>query len=202
MAPQFNVDNMIADYMSVGGYHFDGKEVLKDFDYAAFLPRNCPNGATDHLNIPVRLQKYNLYQLDQIRKVQQRISDMVFKDLRHHIFYHDFYDEVYPKSTNWHYDIDLPDWFGYNASLNCYFEDCVEENGDPAVTFTPFDPDIENTAKSVGETDIFVKKFDMVLINQTTNFLHRVTRHDKKRPIMMFAVSLFDLPSTYPLPKR
>lgn len=198
MSQQFNADDMVASYLSVGGYHFDGKEILKDFDHDCFLPRNRPNGATDHLNVATRLKDYNNYQIQQIINLQHRISTTIFKDFRHHIFYHDFYDIVYPRSTLWHYDIDLPDWNGYNSSLNCYFEDCTDPDSDPAVTFAPFDEKIENTDINVGEEHIFVKKFDMVLINQTKNFLHRVTRQDKKRPILMFGISFFDLPANYP----
>lgn len=200
MSKPFNSDEMIASYLSQGGYHFNGQEVLKDFDYEAFMPRNRTNGETDHLNVAVRLQEYNLHQLDQIRQLQHRISSTLLKDVRHHIFYHDFYDMVYPKSVNWHFDIDLPDWKGYNASLNCYFEDSDAEANDPAVTFIPFDRDLENTTTPANEEHIHVKKFDMVLINQTDNFLHRVTRHDKKRTILMFGIALLDLPAKYPMP--
>lgn len=203
MSKAFNSDELLADYLGKGGYHFNAEEVLKDFDYQCFLPRNRPYAEPEHLNMAMRLDEFNLYQINQLRDLQHRISTKYLSEFRHHIFYHDFYDVVYPTSQNWHYDIeDVLNWKGYNAVFNCYFEDCVPENNDIAVTFNPFDKELEGTTKDTGSEMVYVKKFDMVLINQTRRFLHRVTGIQQRRPILMFCVSFLDFYADLPLPGR
>jgi hypothetical protein len=197
----FNSAEMIGDYLGKGGYHFNAEAVLKDFDYKCFLPRNRAYGEHETLNSAIKLNSYSLYQINQIRDLTHRISTEYLSDFRHHIFYHDFYDIVYPTSKNWHYDIeDILDWKGYNAVLNCYFEDTSPENDDIAVTFTPYDDAIVDTQKQRDSDLIYVKKNDIVLINQTRRFLHRVTDDHQRRPILMFAISFMDFPADLPLP--
>lgn len=200
---KFDPSDLLADFLGKGGYHFNAEEVLKDFDYQSFLPRNRAYAEPEHLNSAMRLDEFSLDQINQLRRLQHAISEKYLAHLRHHIFYHDFYDIVYPTSQNWHYDIeDVLDFRGYNANLNCYFEDCFEERGDTGVTFAPFDKDLEGSRRDIGSEMVYVKKFDIVLINQTRRFLHRVTSDQQRRPILMFCISFMDLFADLPLPKR
>lgn len=197
---QFDPNMLLAEFLGKGGYHFDASKVLKDFDHELFLPRNRAYAEPEHLNVAARLNEYNLEQVNALRDLQHRISTEYLSHLRHHIFYHDFYDIVYPTSKNWHYDIeDVLNFRGYNANLNCYFEDCFPENDDIAVTFHPNEPGLEGTQKDMGTEMIYAKKHDIVLINQTRRFMHRVTGDQKRRPILMFCISFMDLFAELPL---
>lgn len=199
---QFNSDEMLDQYLSVGGYRWNASDILKDFDYESFLPLNRPYGAHEHMNAAIKLQGYSLKQINQIRELTHRISTTYLSDYRHHIFYHDFYDTVYPASMNWHFDIDsILGWHGYNAIINVYFEDCCPEKEDIAVTFAPYEAAYEGTQADLQTEMVYVKKNDIVLINQSKHFLHRVTGNHQKRPIMMFCVSFMDFHADLPLPK-
>lgn len=202
--PQFDLAQLYADVITKGFYFFDGSSVLKDFpieDYAkipgVFGTRSAP--CADNKDIRRYTELAPAFDA-----LGERISREFFGPMDHGVTFDQFQHFVHPAAFAWHKDpVETHDGLARPCTLNCYYDDYDETTGGELQFFgvdsnAPIDDDDPVGKGSVDRIDdndpriqgVFPKKHMIIIINHTSRFLHRVTKLNKGRDLMLYNLHL------------
>lgn len=184
----FDIGNFIAEYSVNGVYRFSGAAVLEPFNLDAFLPIKTGDHTFLTTDPRERYNHYTAYQSVLIRSLIDSISETYFAELNHEIRFNDMWSSVGENVHGWHNDL-MRAWPGFNSSINCYFDTSDESTGGQ-LQFHPAEESISDTSAML--TSIYPKKYDIIILNQNTNFVHRVTTGKHQRRMFSLACGFFD----------
>lgn len=170
--PNFDMAAFYEDFYTRGFYAFDGSSFLKDFDIdqyngiASIASPIISQGADNHRGTPEQLAPF-----DALGKL---LSDKYLKDLEHKLIFAHFWSVVLGETFEWHIDGESTDRMPIMATVNCYFDDSDESTGG-LLQFHP-NQDFPIAEDSPHICAIYPKKYMVVLLNQTPQFKHRISK--------------------------
>lgn len=181
----------ISEYLTKGFYRFDASEVLSRFDLKAFGAIKKTDATFDTEDPAERYKTYTPAQEVLLRGLLKNLSEVYFSELNHELRFNDMWASANPYTYSWHNDT-LRCWPGFNSNVNCYF-DSMDESVGGALQMHPMVEDydsIKDDSPLIAE--VFPQKFDIIVINQNSTFLHRVRHTEAKRTMLSFAAGFFD----------
>lgn len=184
----FDIGNFIAEYSVNGVYRFSGENVLESFDLDAFLPIKTGDYNFSTTDPEERYIHYTAHQTMLIKSLIDNISETYFSDLNHEIRFNDMWSSVGENVHGWHNDL-MRAWPGFNSSINCYFDTSDKTTGGQ-LQLHPAEEFISDNSDML--TSIYPKKYDIIILNQNTNFVHRVTAGKHQRRMFSLACGFFD----------
>lgn len=185
----FDISQFLQAYTVDGFYCFDASKVLKDFPIEAFMPFKRGDYNYKTSDPDERFQYYNAEQVKLIKQLSRNISDEYFKDLNHCIYFNDMWNGTDPSSVIWHNDL-MRCWKGFNSSFNCYFDQSGPEIGGRFESH-PFEEELPESAVPIAGH--YPDKYSILIINQNSNFLHRVSKCDVQRRMFTYACGFYDI---------
>lgn len=185
---KFDESEFLVNYLTKGYYHFNASSALKSFDLGAFLPMKSGDRRFESNTPLARYEHYNWYQRHQLRQLAINVGNAYFSSFNHKFHFNDMWSTVGMNVGGWHNDLMLA-WPGFNTSFNCYFDDTSEETGGQFQSHPYQDVIPEDSLLTEGA---YPKALDIIVINQNTNFVHRVSHSDKQRRMISFAAAFYD----------
>ena len=185
----FNLEEFMEDYLTKGFYQFEGAKVLKYFDPEPVFGKIKTSDKTFKTNDPKeRLEGYTPRQRSYLFEVSRLVQDVFMPYMKVTMNFNDMWSRVTPGVHGWHSD-HMRAWAGYNASMNLYFDESSEETGGQ-LQFHPTGSYIPDDSEQIHS--VYPKKFDIVILNQTPGFVHRVTPSDQERRVLSFVCAFHD----------
>lgn len=187
-----DIGEFFTDYLTKGHYRFNAAEVLSQFDLKIFGEIKKVDATFDTEDPEERYKAYNMKQAIQLRELSKWISRRYFKELNHELRFNDMWSTANPYTYSWHNDT-LRCWPGFNSNVNCYFDEMDPSIGG-ALQMHPTVEDYDtilDDSPMISET--FPQKYDIIIINQNSNWLHRVRHTDHKRLMLSFSAGFFDI---------
>lgn len=184
----FTFDEFLADYLTKGFYCFDGSWLLSSFPIDAFMPIKTGDRMFKTRDLDERLTYYTTRQQALLRDLAMDIQAHYFHDIRMEMHFSDMWSRVGENVHGWHSDF-MNDCSIFNSSLNCYFDDSSEETGGQ-LQFHPAGQDIPENSPMLNA--VYPKKFNIVVLNQNTNFVHRVTHCSIERRMLSYVCAFLD----------
>uniref|UniRef100_A0AAU7PFQ8 2OG-Fe(II) oxygenase n=1 Tax=Burkholderia phage vB_BgluM-SURPRISE13 TaxID=3159457 RepID=A0AAU7PFQ8_9VIRU len=187
-----DIGEFFTDYLTKGHYRFNAAEVLSQFDLKLFGEIKKVDATFDTEDPEERYKNYTMFQSAELRALRDELSEKYFKELNHELRFNDMWSTANPYTYSWHNDT-LRCWPGFNSNVNCYFDDMDASIGG-ALQMHPTVEDydtIMDDSPMISET--FPKKFDIIVINQNSNWLHRVRHTDHPRLMLSFSAAFFDI---------
>jgi hypothetical protein len=187
-----NIGDFITDYLTKGHYRFDASEVLSKFDIEAFGAIKKTDATFSTEDPEERYEAYTAQQRALLKQLLTDVSKTYFQELNHELRFADMWASANPYTYTWHNDT-LRCWPGFNSNVNCYFDDMDPSIGG-ALQMHPTVEDYDSIADdSPLITETFPRKFDIIIINQNSNWLHRVRHTEHKRTMLAFVAGFFDI---------
>lgn len=187
-----DIGEFMTDYLTRGHYRFDATEVLSQFDLSLFGEIKKTDATFDTEDPEERYKNYNMFQAAELRALRDELSLKYFAELNHELRFNDMWASANPYTYSWHNDT-LRCWPGFNSNVNCYF-DTMEASVGGALQMHPMVEDydtIKDDSPEICET--FPMKYDIIIINQNSTWLHRVRHTDVKRTMLSFSAAFFDI---------
>lgn len=184
----FNFDEFLTDYLTKGFYRFNASDVLSEFPTYLFEPIKTIDRTFKTGDPKERLSFYSDLQKHVLTSLCMGIQVRYFNDLRMDMHFSDMWSRVGENVLGWHSDFagNPP---GFNSSLNCYFDDSSEETGG-LLQFHPASDIIPEDSPFIHS--VYPKKYDIVVLNQHPNFMHRVSPCNTERRMMSFVCAFLD----------
>lgn len=203
--PKFDLAQLYVDLLTKGFYYFDGSDLLDEFpigDYAkipgVFGPTSAPCDENRHIRRFTELS-------GPFEDMGRRISEHYLAGLEHRLTFDQFQHFVHREAHAWHKDpVELHDGSLRTCTLNCYYESYDKTTGGELQFFEVMpngriveddNPTASGNVDPIDDNDpricgVFPQKYMIIIINQTSRFLHRVTPLNKGRDLMLFNLHL------------
>lgn len=184
-----DVGEFITEYLTKGFFRFNANEVLSNFDLRAFgkIKKTDTTFYTQHPK--ERYTGYTDLQEALLKQLLRDLSEMYFHELKHELRFSDMWSSANPNTYEWHNDT-LRCWPGFNSSVNCYFDSTDLETGGSLQMHPNTYAEIEDNSRDINE--VYPQQFDVIVINQNSNWMHRVLHTEQPRRMLAFAGAFFD----------
>lgn len=173
----------LADFNCQGFYSFGVPEGMKRFPSFPFDDLKYGDRQYETPDLGERMKYLDEDQHHAICWLRRMIEDDLLGDLQKRMMFNDAWNGVAENVQGFHNDFD-PYSPEYTTSLNVYLDESTEETGG----LLQFSQDGETV---LGE--VYPKKHEIIILNQTRQWLHRVTPSTKKRRMISFKLALLDL---------
>lgn len=173
----------LADFNHQGFYSFGVPKRMDDFPWFPFSYIKSGDQQYKTPDLSERMTYLTEDQQHSICWLRNLIEDELLGDLRKSMMFNDAWNGVAQNVQGFHNDFD-PYSPEYTASLNVYLDESGEQTGG----LLQFSQDGETV---LGE--VYPKKGEVIILNQTRAWLHRVTPTTQKRRMISFKLALLDL---------
>lgn len=173
----------LADFNHQGFYSFGVPEGMKYFQSYPFDDIKSGDRQYKTPDLSERIEYLTDIQHHSICGLRRLIEQELLFDIRNLMMFNDAWNGVAKNVQGFHNDFD-PYSPQYTASLNVYLDESNEQTGG----LLQFSQDGETV---LGE--IYPKKHEIIILNQTRAWLHRVTPTTQKRRMISFKLALLDL---------
>lgn len=191
----FSGDEFMTEYLTNGFYCFNAKEILSQVCLNVFseIDKSYPDLIVPENGFEFNLDEIvNSFPISQDRKsildLQVVISNKILKDFSHILKFDVLSYHVCKDVQAWHNDAELS-FEGQNASINCFFDDMGEDVGG-AFIMQPYSDNPGNEFLNI--SSVYPKKYDVIILNQNRNWLHRVQPSTKFRRLVSYACRFDD----------
>lgn len=183
---KFDASTFYVDYLMKGFYCFNAEEILSTIKIKPFdiLEQIAP----DHLVPPGGFEYTGDYEEAEIKRLGVYISEHFLNMFPHQLKLDVFSYHVCSDVQRWHNDAELA-LVGQNASINCFFDDMDSSKGGMFM-MQPYKPNAKTNDPSV--VGVYPKKYDIIILNQNRNYIHRVESSIYLRRLISYACSFTD----------
>lgn len=188
----FCEDTFLSEYFVNGAYCFNAKSILEKVDIDTFkaivVDRNNDRFLAE------TFEGYPPHQAAQIEQLRQDIIEKIFGNYALELIFDFMGFEVNQNVRKWHGDTEysLPK---QNASINCFFDSMSAAVGGE-FQVQPYRPVPTNDASDIAT--FYPQKYDIIVINQNRNFMHRAGPASITRRMISFGAAFTEMNEVLP----
>lgn len=177
----YKSDDLMAQYMALGSYCFDGSAVLSMYDVNKIIELGPDSEEAKDLTNELAMMLQQCYLSDFKTKIEFDFANK----------------QTYGNIEKWHSDAEYI-FPGQNATINCFFDNTSEEVGG-RFDITGYDPDLLGTKTEVpGAHSTYPKKYSILVFNQNRTWLHKVVPSTAPRRMLSFAAQFTEFNRVIP----